>query len=127
MSAKKNPTDVVIIEDDVWLAEQFQRTLTLGGYSSVMATNGHDAMDIIDSTRPRAVILDMLLTGGTALTLLHEMQSYGDTGAIPVILCTNLASQFEQRDVESYGVRRIIDKTTMHPDDILTAVRKVLV
>ena len=119
--------DVLVIEDDVWLAEQFQRTFEVGGYSSRTVSSGHLAMDMIDDLKPRVLFLDMLLTGGTAITLLHEMQSYRDTAAIPVILCTNLAAQLTLKDISTYGVKRILDKTTMHPDDVVTAVRSVLV
>lgn len=122
----KRAPDVLIIEDDVWLAEQFQRTLEAGGYSTKCASNGHVAMDMIDEALPRVILLDMLLTGGTGITLLHELQSYKDTGDIPVILCSNLASQMRLDDVTPYGVRRILDKTTMHPVDVLAAVRSVL-
>lgn len=118
-------TCVLVIEDDVWLAEQFLRTLTNAGYIVQSSTNGPIAMEQIDQSPPDAIVLDVLLTGGTGLTLLHELQSYQDTASIPVILCTNLASQISLKDVQPYGVRRILDKTTMHPDDIVTAIKSV--
>ncbi|OGL31985.1 hypothetical protein A3E76_01805 [Candidatus Saccharibacteria bacterium RIFCSPHIGHO2_12_FULL_44_22] len=118
--------DVLIVEDDIWLSEQFERTLSKAGYVTRRAFEGHTAMDLIDELKPQVVLLDMLLTGSTAVTLMHELQSYKDTGDIPIILCTNLASLIRLDDVSDYGVRRIIDKTTMHPDDIATAVRSVL-
>lgn len=114
---------VLVIEDDVWLAEQFVRTLTASGYNAGSVSNGQVAMERIDQSPPDAIVLDMLLTGGTGLTLLHELQSYQDTAKIPIVLCTNLASQITLKDVQPYGVHRILDKTTMHPDDIVTAVR----
>ena len=83
-------------------------------------------MDLIDELKPRVVLLDMLLTGSTAVALMHELQSYKDTGDIPIILCTNLAATIRLDDVAAYGVRRVLDKTTMHPDDIVTAIRSVL-
>lgn len=118
--------DVLIIEDDVWLAEQFQRTLEVAGFSSSTVSSGHLAIEMIDEYPPKVVVLDMLLTGGTAVTLLHELQSYTDTGVIPVVLCTNLAAQLSLKDLAPYGVKRILDKTTMHPEDIATAVRSVM-
>lgn len=118
--------DVLIVEDDPWLAEQFQRTLEHAGFTARSVVSGHIAMEMIDDSPPKVVVLDMLLTGGTAMTLLHELQSYTDTAAIPVILCTNLATQLSPKDVAQYGVVRILDKTTMHPEDIVTAVRSAL-
>ena len=69
----------------------------------------------------------MLLSGGTGLALLHELQSYTDTGDIPVVLCTNIAGDLDVKDLRPYGVRRLLDKTTMHPDDVTVAIRSVLV
>ncbi|RYX78394.1 response regulator [bacterium] len=118
--------DVLVVEDDIWLSEQFERTLIAAGYTVGRAFEGHTAMDLIDELRPKIILLDMLLTGSTAVTLLHELQSYSDTAGIPIVLCTNLAATITIDDVSVYGVRRILDKTTMHPDDVTTAVRSVL-
>ncbi len=123
----KTPLDVLIVEDEVWLGEQFSRTLQQAGYSTRVTSNGHAAMDLIDELRPRVIMLDMLLSGGTGLALLHELQSYTDTGDIPVVLCTNIAGDLDVKDLRPYGVRRLLDKTTMHPDDVTVAIRSVLV
>ena len=117
---------IVVVEDDAWLAEHYLRVLRRAGYEAYHAPNPLDAIDIIDDARPHAILLDVLLTGTTALALLHELKSHSDLADIPVVLATNLADQIEIDDVKSYGVRRILDKATMHPDDITTAMRSVL-
>lgn len=115
-----------IIEDDPWQAEQYQRVLLGAGYDAVCFTSGVTAIQAIDETPPAAIVLDLLLAGTTGVTLLHELQSYDDTGKMPVILCTNLADQIRLTDLAPYGVRRILDKTTMQPHDLVTAVRSCL-
>ena len=122
----KPAANILVIEDDVWLAELFERTLRSVEYETRSVPNGHLAMELIDANPPDAIVLDMLLTGGTAMTLLHELQSYSDTASIPIILCTNLAAQLDIKIVAPYGVKRILDKTTMQPDDVVTAIRSVL-
>lgn len=117
--------DILIVEDEIWLGEQFSRTLDRAGFSTRIVSNGLVAMDLIDQLKPKVLVVDMLLSGGTVMPLLHELQSYNDTGSIPVILCTNLAGDVRLKDLKAYGVRRILDKTTMHPDDITVAVRSV--
>jgi len=117
---------VLVVEDDAWLAEQQVRVLEKAGFSAQASPHAIDAITIIDVACPDAIVLDVLLTGTTAFALLHELQSYGDTGTIPVILCTNLAGDLSLENLQPYGVRRILDKTTMLPDDIVTAVRSVL-
>jgi len=122
----KTSLSVLVVEDDRWLAEQYSRVLTKVGYEVKVTSHVLAAVQAIDDFRPDAIILDVLLTGSTAFTLLHELQSYGDTGAIPIILCTNLASELSLEDLRPYGVRRIIDKTKMVPDDLTIALRSVL-
>ena len=117
---------ILIVEDDVWLAQQQARVLDKAGYKTTISPHAIAAIHAVDDVHPDAIILDMLLTGSTAFALMHELQSYGDTGAIPIILCTNLAADIELDDVKPYGVKRILDKTTMEPDDIVAAVRSVL-
>ncbi|TAL14857.1 response regulator [Patescibacteria group bacterium] len=117
---------VLIVEDDPWLAEQQARVLTKSGYKTSISPHAEAAIDAVDDVHPDVIILDMLLTGSTAFALMHELQSYGDTGAIPIILCTNLAGDIKFEDVKPYGVKRILDKTAMQPDDVVAAVRSVL-
>jgi len=117
---------VLIVEDDEWLAEQQSRVLRAAGYSPKIALHALAAIQMIDDSRPDAIILDVLLTGGTAFPLLYELQSYTDTGNIPIILCTNLASELSIDELTPYGVNQIIDKTIMNPNDIVVALGAVL-
>lgn len=114
---------VVVVEDDVWLGEYYVRVLTRAGYIPYHAPNALSAIDMIDDIRPHVILLDMLLTGTTALALLHEMKSHDDLAGIPVVLATNLADQIQLDDVASYGVKRLLDKATMHPEDVTAAIR----
>ena len=121
-----NKPQIVIVEDDQWLAEHYRRILEREDYEIYHAPHALAAIDLIDDVRPQAIILDVLLTGTNALALLHELQSHTDLAKTPVILATNLADQIMLDDVQSYGVKRILNKATMHPEDIITAVRSVL-
>jgi len=117
---------VLLVEDDAWLAEVEAEMLQSAGFEVRYAPHAQSAIEQIDDTLPDVIVLDMLLTGTTAIALLNELQSHGDSRHIPVILCSNLASQFSIDDLRPYGVKRLVDKTTMQLDDLVTAVRSVL-
>ena len=121
-----NTPSILIVEDDRWQAEQYERVLNRAGYVTTITLHALDAIEAIDDIHPDAIVLDVLLVGNTAFALLHELQTYSDTGNIPVIMCTNLASDLSIDDLRPYGVKQILDKTTMKPDDLVTAVRSVL-
>jgi CheY-like chemotaxis protein len=116
---------VLIVEDDKWLAEQYARVLGKAGYKTVVTLNALDAITAIDDKLPDVIILDVLLTGSTAFAFLNELQSYGDTGVIPVILCTSIASDLMLEDLMPYGVKEIIDKTVMVPEDLVISLRRL--
>lgn len=117
---------VLIVEDDKWLAEQYARVLKLAGYDTAVTLHALAAIEAIDDVRPDVIILDVLLAGSTAFTLIHELQTYDDTGKIPIILCTHSANELSLENLKSYGVKRIIDKSIMVPDDLVSAVKSVL-
>lgn len=117
---------ILVVEDDEWLSEQYARVLSAAGYKVAVAPHILAAIQVIDSFNPDAIVLDVLLTGSTAFTLLHELQSYSDTGAIPVIICTNMAGELSIDNLRPYGVKKILDKTTMLPGDLAAALRSVL-
>lgn len=118
--------NVVIVEDDEWLADSYRRTLETAGYKVWYAPHAIAAIDVIDEVKPDVIILDVLLPGTTALALLHELQSHVDLAGIPIVMITNLADQLSDEDIEAYGIKRLLDKTTMQPDDIVAAVKGAL-
>lgn len=117
---------ILIVDDDVWFANHLARTIKKAGYRAVCARNGVEAMREVDTVRPDVIILDFFMPGPNGLVLLHELQSHSDLATIPVILCTNVASDIGSENLAQYGVRRVLDKTTMEPLDVVTAIRKVL-
>lgn len=119
-------TKVLLVEDDVWLAEVEASVLAGAGYEVQLAPHAPAAIELVDSFRPDVIVLDVLLAGSTAFALLHELQSYSDTGDLPIVLCTNIADQFDAAKLKEYGVKKVVDKTTMHPDDLAAAVRSVV-
>lgn len=118
---------VLIIEDDAWLSEMFAKVLRNSGFTVDSAHHAHQAIEKLDDFVPDVVLLDVFLPGSNGLALLHEMRSYTDLGAMPVIVITTSADEFSLKDLEPYGVIRLLDKTTVEPDNIVAAVRKALV
>jgi len=119
-------TRVLLVEDDAWLAALEVGVLTHAGFEVTHAPHALSAIERIDELAPDVLIVDVLLTGSTGLALLHELQSYVDTKTVPVIVCTNLAESLSLEDLRPYGVRKVVDKTVMQPEDLTAAVRAVL-
>lgn len=123
MSKKKT---VLLIDDDQWLTDQYAALLKHAGYHVYTALHALDGIEVIDRLHPNIIILDMFMPGPNGIVLLHEIRSHSDLSQIPVILCTNSASDLDEHTMAAYGVRAILDKSTMIPEDIVTSVRIVI-
>lgn len=114
---------LVIIEDDQWLSESYSRIARAAGYEVLVAADADRAIDIIDAERqPDVIMLDVLLRRTTGMALLHELQSHVDLARIPVVITSSMAERLEQDKLVHYGVRRILDKETVTPEEMLQAI-----
>lgn len=117
---------VLVVDDEQWLADEYARTLRAAGYSTAHASNSLEAIHHIDSKKTVCILLDLFMPGPNGLVLLHELQSHSDLSQIPVVLISNSASDLDQSALKAYGVQQVLNKATMHPTDVLVAVKKVL-
>ncbi len=116
---------ILIVEDDVWQAEQYKRILEKNNYDTEISPHALDAIDRIDNYNPDVILMDILLTGSTAFALMNELQSYSDTSEKPVIICSSIGENLDIENLKKYGVKKILDKALMHPEDLVAAIRSV--
>lgn len=117
---------VLIIEDDAWFAEQHRRTLEGAGFTVRLAADGVAGIDAIDAETPDALVIDMFLPGPNALVLLHELQSHSDLAKIPVVICSNSTVDLDGAILGAYGIKSVLDKGAMRPEDLVAAVKREL-
>ncbi len=116
---------VLIIESEPWLGEHFERTLHKDGFDVRSVSNAYIAMDMINEQLPGVIVMNLQLSGAGGLNLLHELQSYTDTGAVPVIVCSN-RPELSLEELRPYGVTRLLDTVTMRPSDLPATIRSVI-
>jgi len=105
--------DIMIIDDDRVMAEcvaRFAHPAQARIFSNAIA-----AMDAIDQQIPDLIFLDILLDGPDGFTFLNELASYSDTAKIPIVVVSSLKIP---TDLSSYNVIKVLDKSTMTPEDI---------
>ena len=116
---------ILLVEDDMLLAECYARWLQAGGHTAVHVTGAQAALDALDEAIPDVIILDMLLHGATGVQLLHTVRSYSDFAAIPIVVCSN-ALPAKIPDMSAYGVKRVVDKTTLTRRRLRDIIAEVL-
>jgi PleD family two-component response regulator len=121
----KTAPRIVLVDDDILQLSHYERILAAEGYEISKYINAHEAIDGIDETID-VVIVDLLLGYNTVFPLLNEIQSQDALSDIPIIVCSNISETLEEETLSAYGVRKMLDKSSMHPLDLIAAVRSVL-
>lgn len=116
---------ILIIEDNMILAENFERILRKN-FEILHANSAEKAILKIDKNLPDLILLDILLEGHSAFALLNELQSYVDTAKIPVIICSDLADELEIESLKHFNVRGIFEKSQFRPQELREKVGEII-
>ena len=73
---------ILVVDDDPTVLRYVRDALTRAGYAPVVTTDPDDALRILESDRPRLVLLDLMLPGSDGIEL---MKSILDIAEVPVI------------------------------------------
>lgn len=118
---------IYIIEDEPIMADCIASAIMGVAEDPVeiaVFNDGVSAMEAVNEKLPDVILLDVMLTGPDGFAFLNEMISYPDTAKIPVVLISSL--DLSKRNLSHYGVKQILDKAKMTPEDIYAAIKAAL-
>ena len=84
--AKLGDMRILVVDDDQAVRESLRRSLTFNGYEVELAGDGVEAIECVDSNRPDAVILDVMMPRRDGLEVCRILRSRGDD--LPVLMLT---------------------------------------
>jgi two-component system response regulator MprA len=77
---------VLVVDDDRGIRAALDRALRAEGYEVELAADGAAALDRVESTRPDAVILDVMMPELDGLSVCRRIRDRGDT--VPILVLT---------------------------------------
>ena len=81
---------VVLIDDDVTMHDLIKRTLNKIGLTLVGATDSERGMQMVRETKPKLLLLDVLMPGRDGWSILRECKSDPELKDMPVIMVSQL-------------------------------------
>lgn len=81
--SKKN---ILVVEDEVDIAELIRYNLELKNYTVKLAHTGEDGLAKIKSNQPDLVLLDIMLPGSTGLEICEKVKSDNSLKSTPIIM-----------------------------------------
>jgi signal transduction histidine kinase/DNA-binding response OmpR family regulator len=81
---------VLVVEDDIETRLIYEKYLRGTGFQAVAARTLREARALLETVRPAAIILDIVLWGEDAWGMLPDLKANPDTRDVPVLVVTNV-------------------------------------
>jgi two-component system phosphate regulon response regulator PhoB len=87
-AVKEMSPNILIIEDDLAIAELVRYNLAAEGYRVAVASTGEEAEVMVDEDRFDLVVLDWMLPGLSGIELCRRLRRRDTTAAVPILMLT---------------------------------------
>lgn len=102
---------ILVVDDEEHLLELVQVCLEdLAGWDTLVAASGKECLQILETERPNAILLDVSMPGMDGIAVYERLQSNPITRSIPVILLTARVLSSDRAKFAQMGVAGIIPK-----------------
>lgn len=113
---------ILLVEDDLFIRELYQRVLSEAGFKVMTAENGIDGLKMAEA-RPDLILLDIMLPEMDGITVLAKLKRNAATAQIPVILLTNLGQESVIKKAFKIGAKGYLVKMHFSPYEIVNQVK----
>ena len=117
---------ILMVEDDVSLAEMYQKKFTNDGYEVVLAYDGQEGLKKTAEVKPDLVLLDIMLPKLDGLALFKKMRGNPATFTTPVILLTNFGQEDLVFECFKLGAVDYLVKSDVTPQQVVKKVEGFL-
>ncbi|MBE9226049.1 response regulator [Phormidium sp. LEGE 05292] len=102
---------ILVVDDEIHLRELVQACLEdLGGWKTITAASGEECLQIVQTQRFDAIVLDVSMPGMDGYEVYQRLQSNPATKSIPVILLTAKVLPSDRDRFTQIGVTGVITK-----------------
>lgn len=116
---------IMWVEDDKFLSDIIARKLSTFGCLLVHATDGEQALTLLETETPDLILLDILLPGMDGFEILKRIKA-GPKKSTPVVLLSNLGQKADIDKGKALGAIRFLIKATVTLDEIVDEMKNVL-
>ncbi len=114
---------VLIIEDDLVVANIYRNKLTAEGYRVEVAGDGEAGIEKVRQFRPDAVLLDLMLPKVPGIELMKRIRSEPDFEKLPFIVLSSTYLTNVVQEAWKAGATKCLSKTSCTPREVLQVVR----
>jgi CheY-like chemotaxis protein len=104
------PAVALVVDDSMLIRYTVCRFLEGRGFAVESATNGAEALKILERVQPDLIVTDMLMPKMTGSELITALKKKPSTAKIPIIIVAGRASGFDEKEKRAnFAIYKDID------------------
>jgi two-component system chemotaxis sensor kinase CheA len=117
---------ILVVDDSITTRTMEKNILEAHGYQVTIAVSGSDALSILDVQSFDLMVSDVEMPGMTGFELTSKVRQREETKAMPVIICTSLATDEHKRLGMEVGAQAYIVKGNFDQGTLLDTVASLI-
>jgi len=113
---------ILVIEDEVKIAELIEKYLYLEGFKTSLIHDGNCALDAVNELNPDLIILDIMLPGTNGIELCSKVRQFSD---VPIIMLTARVEEIDHLIGFDVGADDYVTKP-FKPKELMARVKAIL-
>jgi CheY-like chemotaxis protein len=102
---------ILVVDDDKSLVKSVKYHLEHKGYSTCVAYDGKQALEMIENHRPDLIVLDIIMPNMDGYEVIKALKSNPETANIPIVLVTGIEIDGGRVQALSVGATEYIAKS----------------
>ncbi|MBI2589377.1 response regulator [Candidatus Saccharibacteria bacterium] len=117
---------ILLVEDDNNLREIFEMRLQAEGFSTVVASDGEEALVVALREKPDLIIADVMMPKMSGFEMLETLRATPDMNKVKVVVMTALGQAEDRTRGEALGVVKYLVKSQVTLEDFVRVVKEVM-
>ena len=102
-----NNQTIIVVDDDSLIRNLLNKILRIAGFTVLTAPDGLTALDMIESTKPDLILLDIMMPGLDGNQVIQEVRQKFD---VPIIMLTGKVEENAIYEALEYGADDYVKK-----------------
>jgi len=116
---------ILVADDDRVVVELLSLGLAARGFTVTVAADGMQVIMAVRRTPPEAILLDVMMPGGTGFDVVKRLRSNAATAGIPVVAMSASTDPALPQKVQDVGANAFLLKPVCL-DEVAATLRRVL-
>lgn len=123
---RESQQKILIIEDSETVRAQNKNIFSLEGFNVLEGADGVDALKILSSITPEAVVLDLQMKTMDGYKVLAYLKSKPHLKDIPVVVFSARFTNEDRMKVKLGGADEFLQKMTTPPDKLVSIIKELI-